>query len=217
MKKVWLATIVVAASFAAGVAAAESPPTPAHTPAPDGAFESLSPGNQKIARAIFGSERTTAAGKPLSLDQIADMKQDGKGWGEIFHELKAQGLVTDKNLGQAVSRMNHSGTTASGGRASGQRTEITTASGRTMTVGGRGGTLGGRETLGGRKTAGGDRDTPGGSETRGGNERSGSTSAGSTTASDNSATMAAVSRGNGGGSAAAASSSAGHMGGGRAK
>ena len=196
MKKVWLATIVVAAILAAGVAAAESP-----TPAPDGAFESLSPGGQKIALAIFRSERQTAAGKPVSLDQIAQMKQSGQGWGEIFHELKEQGLVTDKNLGQAVSRMHHSGgptarprtefTTASGsgGRTAGPRTEITTASGRTMTVGGRDPVGGSDPALAGRRA------------TASGEDRSaaGATAAGSQRTAAGGATAASGSAGRGGG------------------
>jgi hypothetical protein len=91
----------------------------AQTPA-EGAYEQLSPGNQKIARALFDAQvkpstrtapsTTKTSGtttKPLSLDQIAAMKQSGQGWGQVFQSLKAQGLVQDKNLGQVVSRANH--------------------------------------------------------------------------------------------------------------
>jgi len=197
MKKIWSTTIVVAAILAAGVAAAESP----SAPAPDGAFESLSPGGQKIALAIFRSERPTPAGRPVSLDQIAQMKQSGQGWGEIFHELKAQGLVRDKNLGQAVSRMHHGGgptagprtefTTASGsgGRTAGPRTEITTASGRTMTVGGRDPVGGPDPVLAGRHA------------TASGEARSevGATAAGSQRTAASGATAASGSAGRGGG------------------
>ena len=69
----------------------------------EGAFDHLSPGNQKIARALFEAQSSDAASK-LSLDDIATMKRGGKGWGEVFQEMKAQGLVQDKNLGQAVSK-----------------------------------------------------------------------------------------------------------------
>lgn len=129
MRKIWMPTIVAAMTLAAGIATAQSPPPPA----PSGAFESLSPGNQKIALAVFDSERRaapTAATKPLSLDQIAEMKQGGKGWGEVFKEMKSKGLVQDRNLGQAVSRMSRNGGATAG------RTEITTASGKTGMVGG---------------------------------------------------------------------------------
>jgi hypothetical protein len=67
-----------------------------------GAFEKLSPGDQKIARALFEAQSTSGGTTPLTLDQIAAKKKH-TGWGEIFKQMKAQGLVTDKNLGQAVS------------------------------------------------------------------------------------------------------------------
>src|SRR6266545_934305 len=173
MRTQWISSIVVAVSLVASVAAAQTAAAPAAAPpppAPGGAFEKLSPGNQKIALAIFDSEQraTTLAGpaKPLSLDEIAAMKQGGKGWGVIFKEMKANGLVQDKNLGQAVSRSHRLGTgtiaarttigptsgrtigpasgkttiTTASGRTTtatgSERTAITTASGRTMTVDG---------------------------------------------------------------------------------
>jgi hypothetical protein len=73
-----------------------------------GAFASLSPGDQKIARALFEAQHTTqntsGGATPLTLDQIAEKKKAGHtGWGELFKQMKEQGLVTDKNLGQAVS------------------------------------------------------------------------------------------------------------------
>jgi len=129
MRKIWMASTVAAITLAAGAAAAQAPPPPA----PGGAFESLSPGNQKIALAIFDSEQRvgpSASTKPLSLDQIAQMKQSGKGWGEIFNGMKSQGLVQDRNLGQAVSWSSR------GGGSSATRTEITTASGKSVMVGG---------------------------------------------------------------------------------
>lgn len=131
MGKIWMASIVVAITLAAGVAQAQTPPPPA----PGGAFESLSPGNQKIALAIFDSNQRMAASTPtkqLSLDQIAAMKQSGspsgKGWGAIYKDMNSQGLVQDKNLGQAVSQGARGGSSAS-------RTEITTGSGKTVMVG----------------------------------------------------------------------------------
>lgn len=130
MKRGWIVSAIVAPALIAGSAAAQTPPLPA----PGGAFEQLSPGNQKIARAIFESRPSAstplASARPLSLDQIAQMKQGGRGWGAIFHDMKAKGLVQDKNLGQAVSRFNHEHKSASG-----RGTQITTASGKTVTVG----------------------------------------------------------------------------------
>ncbi len=80
----------------------------AQTPSPSGAYASLSPGNQNIARALFEAQQTSSGGttinKPLTLDQIAAKKQSGQGWGKVFKDMKAQGLVQEKNLGQVVSR-----------------------------------------------------------------------------------------------------------------
>lgn len=85
-----------------------------------GAFDSLSPGNQKIARALFEAQPTESGGSTtaLTLDEIAAKKQSGQGWGNVFKEMKAQGLVQEKNLGQVVSRFqrsSHGGTTAASG------------------------------------------------------------------------------------------------------
>jgi len=131
----------------AHAAAQTTTPPPPET----GAFDKLSPGGQKIASAIFeaqiepttptnGTGTTTGTNgttgvtngttpEPLTLDQIAQRKLDGQGWGVIFKDLKAQGLVTTKNLGQAVSAYNHNHKLSSGTGV------VTTASGRTVREG----------------------------------------------------------------------------------
>ena len=48
----------------------------------------------------------------MTLDQIAGMKQGGQGWGQVFKQMKAQGLVDAKNLGQVVSASHHGSTTS---------------------------------------------------------------------------------------------------------
>jgi len=114
-------------------------PTPT-TPTAPGAFASLSPGGQKIAQALFEAQKTTpptgttggtgttagtaTAPKPLTLDEIAAKKQAGTGWGRVFKDMKAQGLVQDKNLGQVVSRYQHQHRPQAG------RGVVTTGSGR---------------------------------------------------------------------------------------
>jgi hypothetical protein len=111
-----------------------------------GTFDKLSPGNQKIARGLYeaqqtrietsgstsgttsGSSSTTA--KTYSLDDIAAMKQSGKGWGVIFKEMQAKGYYPGaKNLGQVVSGKYHSHSGTTGG------TTITSASGKSQVVG----------------------------------------------------------------------------------
>ena len=70
-------------------------------------FDSLSPGNQKIANALFSAQRTTGTTRtPLTKDQIAGLKGT-EGWGRVFKEMKADGLVQAKNLGQVVSAHQH--------------------------------------------------------------------------------------------------------------
>ena len=69
-------------------------------------FASLSPGDQKIVRALFEAQSTGGTAKPLTLDEIAAKKTSGKGgWGQVFKSMKDQGLIGSdkKNLGEVVS------------------------------------------------------------------------------------------------------------------
>ena len=79
-----------------------------------GSFGELSPGNHKIADALFSAQPEVApeGSTLLTQDQIADLKASGMGWGEIFKQMQADGLTTTKNLGQAVSSFNHQQKTA---------------------------------------------------------------------------------------------------------
>jgi hypothetical protein len=63
-----------------------------------GAFEKLSAANQKLAEAIFGGQKVTAAGSaPLNLDQIATIQRLG-GWKLVFSQMKAKGLTVARNV-----------------------------------------------------------------------------------------------------------------------
>ena len=63
----------------------------------------LSPGDQKIAQALFEAQgKGTATSPPLTLDQIASMKTRD-GWGQVFKDMKSKGLLPQKTLGQVVS------------------------------------------------------------------------------------------------------------------
>lgn len=104
-------------------------------------YDKLSPGNQKIVDALYNAQpksTTTSTGSTstttptyLSKDEIAAMHQDGKGWGVIFKDMKADGQLPPdvRNLGQLVSGKHQpqSGTSGS--------TTITTASGKSQVVG----------------------------------------------------------------------------------
>jgi hypothetical protein len=72
-----------------------------------GAFQNLSPGGQKIAQSLFDAQHPPTGTKAMTLDQIAALK--GKeGWGRAFKEMKSDGLVQARNLGQVVSSHEHS-------------------------------------------------------------------------------------------------------------
>ena len=101
---------VVAIFAASGVQAQTKAKTPV-TPASTDAFDKLSLGNQKVASALYqaqsapaSTKRTTQAARPLTLEEIAAKRRSGQEWGQIFRELKAQGLVQEKSLGQVVAR-----------------------------------------------------------------------------------------------------------------
>jgi hypothetical protein len=109
----------------AGPAGAQS------TTGPTGSFDSLSPGNQKIADALFAAQKPTGTQTTLTRDQITGLKGT-EGWGRVFKQMKADGLVSARNLGQVVSQHEHqlhastTGTTAS---TAGRSTGTATASG----------------------------------------------------------------------------------------
>ena len=100
-----------------------------------GAFESLSPGNQKIANDLFMAQSRTTGGRALlSRDQIATLK-GSEGWGRVFDQMKADGLLHAKNLGLVVSRSEHEfHTSARSAMSPGGRTvAVTNGFGRTTT------------------------------------------------------------------------------------
>jgi hypothetical protein len=103
----------------------------------EGAFDSLSTGNRKIANVLFDAH--VGAGGPLSRDDIAAMKQDGTGWGRLFQDLQANGDIPPdvKNLGELVSgryQATSEVTTASGSEPG--STESTATESGTTTKGG---------------------------------------------------------------------------------
>jgi hypothetical protein len=85
--------------------------TPGH-PTPAGAYEALSPGNQNVARALHDAQTVAptpnggAPKKALTLDEIALMKKNTSGWGQVFKDMQQKGLVHAKSLAQVVSRYN---------------------------------------------------------------------------------------------------------------
>lgn len=69
------------------------------------AFESLSPGNKRIATALFEAQSTTASdATPMTLEQIASEHRSGRKWGDVFQAMKAQGLIQAETIGQVLGR-----------------------------------------------------------------------------------------------------------------
>ena len=66
---------------------------------------------QKIARALFEGQTGPTR---LTPGQIVDMKKGGEGWGRVFKQMKEQGLLTQKNLGQVVSNFERQHSAARG-------------------------------------------------------------------------------------------------------
>jgi hypothetical protein len=100
--------------------AMSAPPSSAQAPSIAGAYERMSQGNQKVARALFDAQATAFTPAPpgssssraqrmLTLDEIAVQKQGAQGWGQVFQAMRAQGLVQESSLGQVVSRYEHKG------------------------------------------------------------------------------------------------------------
>jgi hypothetical protein len=66
-------------------------------------FDALSPGNKMIARAIMDAQITTGEGGEVwTLDQIAAARAQ-TGWGEVFAQMQADGVIEARNLGEVVS------------------------------------------------------------------------------------------------------------------
>ncbi len=126
-------TITERLAIAAALMAMASPGF-AQSTTPGGAFQSLSPGNQKIARSLFLAQEPTAnSPAPLNLNQIAALKEK-EGWGRVFQQMKADGLVQGKNLGEVVSSYEHH-LHNSVATASSHSVTLTTGTGRTFTAG----------------------------------------------------------------------------------
>ena len=104
----WLSALVIATvapSLAVGAGAVAQTKSVASAPA----FDKLSLGNKKVAASLYqaqtaGTSATSSPIRPLSLQQIAAKRLSGQSWGQIFREMKAQGLVQEKSLSQVVSR-----------------------------------------------------------------------------------------------------------------
>ena len=91
-------------------ACAEPPSAPAPAPAiasapASSAYEALSPGNKRVAVALFEAQKGSAQNvMPLTRDQIAQERRSRKTWADIFHAMKSQGLIDAETLAQVLGR-----------------------------------------------------------------------------------------------------------------
>lgn len=150
MKRVLILS-AISAAFIGGVPTFAQEVTTATDPNA-GAYDSLSAGEKSIVDAIYEShveaaasetttdatttEATTAAGGEangmMTPDDIAAMKENG-GWGKAYNDLYAEGKVSYRNLGQAISAHKHSLNPSTAGTG----TVVTTGSGQQIVMGGK--------------------------------------------------------------------------------
>jgi hypothetical protein len=77
---------------------------------PASSFEQLSPGSRMIAKSLawaqgaseFGAE-PASRGTRWSLETISAARIEGRSWGEVFRQMKADGLITARTLGDVVN------------------------------------------------------------------------------------------------------------------
>jgi hypothetical protein len=100
-----------------------------------GAYKSLSAGNQQIAEALFNSQSVGAGTRQAwSLDRIASAKRSGAGWGQVFQQMHAEGVIPEKNLGSVLTQSRRPASSAAPKRA----TVIVTGAGKVYFAGGSG-------------------------------------------------------------------------------
>ena len=83
-------------------------PSISHSPvatAPSRGLDGLSPGNRLIAQALYHAQKSTAVTghQSWSLERIAMARAGGRNWGDVFQQLKDDGLVEAETLGQVVT------------------------------------------------------------------------------------------------------------------
>ncbi|MDP6952196.1 MAG: hypothetical protein QGF53_05490 [Alphaproteobacteria bacterium] len=127
----------------------DTDPEPGIEPEP-GLADSLSPDNRKIAEALFAAQKDGGLDN-FTLDEIAMLKSDGVGWGQVFKHMRIEGAVPEgaRNLGQVVSGhyqppvldVATAGITTGEGRSS-RPVVVTTGAGGRIVLGANGGGVG---------------------------------------------------------------------------
>jgi hypothetical protein len=68
-------------------------------------LDELSPGNRLIAQALYSAQKaaTTSGRQPWSLERVAVSRASGRNWGDVFQQMKQDGLIEAETLGQVVT------------------------------------------------------------------------------------------------------------------
>lgn len=68
-------------------------------------YDQLSPGNRLIAQALYNAQKAgSATGRqPWSLERVAVARAGGQNWGDVFRQMKQEGLLEAETLGQVVT------------------------------------------------------------------------------------------------------------------
>lgn len=68
-------------------------------------LDALSPGNRLIAQALYSAQKSAAVSghQPWSLERVAVSRAGGRNWGDVFQEMKQDGLLEAETLGQVVT------------------------------------------------------------------------------------------------------------------
>lgn len=71
-----------------------------------GSFQKLPAGDRKTARSLFEGQSLSGGGEAWSLDRIAAARKAGSGgWGQVFRQMKAAGVIEDRSLKALVKRV----------------------------------------------------------------------------------------------------------------
>jgi hypothetical protein len=97
LRKPSATALIAAAAAVIGLYALTTTNVAAETP-----FAALTPGGQSIARALHSAQLFPDSASGIDLDSIAVLKADASGWGPVFDQMKARGLIAGRSLGLVI-------------------------------------------------------------------------------------------------------------------
>jgi hypothetical protein len=117
MRRSILTTLTLVLALHAGAAAAQMA-----APAAETAYGALSPGNQRMARALYEAQLSSpdVSSHRLTLEQIAAQKQRDTDWLDVFRSMREKGLIEETTLAAVITnyknrhRISTSGTLTTG-------------------------------------------------------------------------------------------------------